>query len=72
MFLNVFIAGFALSNVIKVAVAAIPNLNPWFLFLQCIPTLLSGGLPTFIMISFCYLIDITNAQNRGLRYFIHI
>lgn len=43
------------------------EISPWYHLVGGIPGMLTGGGFSFFTIANSYLMDITNAENRGLR-----
>ncbi|XP_021190515.3 probable peptidoglycan muropeptide transporter SLC46 [Helicoverpa armigera] len=59
--------GITFSSGMFVVYSMMDNLGPWWFILTVIPYSLSGGFTIFFTGAFCYMSDITTAENRSLR-----
>lgn len=64
------LVGFLLSNCVSVFIAwlsARRDVNPWLYVVAFMPTALTGGFCAYVTCTFCYISDVTSAQNRAMR-----
>ncbi|XP_075980871.1 putative peptidoglycan muropeptide transporter SLC46 [Anticarsia gemmatalis] len=59
--------GITVSSMVLVVYCLMDNLGPWWYVLTVLPYSLCGGFTIFFTGAFCYLSDITTAENRSLR-----
>uniref|UniRef100_A0A2A4JNQ2 Major facilitator superfamily (MFS) profile domain-containing protein n=1 Tax=Heliothis virescens TaxID=7102 RepID=A0A2A4JNQ2_HELVI len=59
--------GITLSSGLFVVYSMMDNLGPWWFILTVIPYSLTGGFIIFFTGAFCYMSDITTAENRSIR-----
>lgn len=57
------LAGFCLLSLVSEVTAV----NPWIYVLPYLPVVLTGGWPTMIISTLCYVTDLTNNSNRSTR-----
>ncbi|KAF5308140.1 hypothetical protein FQR65_LT06319 [Abscondita terminalis] len=61
------LTGYLIAYSIVTAFSLIKHASPWFLLLSSIPVCLTGGFPSFLTVSICYLTETTSLVSRGLR-----
>uniref|UniRef100_A0A6P7GBV8 Uncharacterized protein LOC114340246 n=1 Tax=Diabrotica virgifera virgifera TaxID=50390 RepID=A0A6P7GBV8_DIAVI len=59
--------GFTVSMSIFGIMAAFRNLSPWYFVLAAIPSMLTGGAPTYFAVILAYINDISTDHTRALR-----
>lgn len=64
------LGGMMISSVLRTVITAIPNISPWYLVIGLLPSCLVGGLAAAIAVVLCYIIDVTNEQERVVKMYI--
>ncbi|XP_072395910.1 probable peptidoglycan muropeptide transporter SLC46 [Diabrotica undecimpunctata] len=59
--------GFTISMSIFGIMAAFRNLSPWYFVFAAIPSMLTGGAPTYFAVILAYINDISTEHTRALR-----
>lgn len=57
----------ALFSVLSLLIQKSNNISPWIYVLPYIPVVFTGGWPTMIISTLCYVADTTNESNRSVR-----
>ncbi|XP_044264004.1 tetracycline resistance protein, class C-like isoform X2 [Tribolium madens] len=61
------VLGYVVSYMLLALLAVLENLSPWYFLLCSIPVLATGGLSSYLTVLLCYITDVTNESNRGMR-----
>ncbi|KYB26390.1 probable peptidoglycan muropeptide transporter SLC46 [Tribolium castaneum] len=59
--------GFIVTYLLLALFAVLENLSPWYILLCSIPILVTGGVSSYLTVLLCYITDVTNENNRGMR-----
>ncbi|GLV36563.1 uncharacterized protein CBL_07940 [Carabus blaptoides fortunei] len=59
--------GYFFAFVCLVVVSLLPNISPWWLLTSPICASLGGGICAMLTVTFCYIVDTTSEENRGIR-----
>ncbi|KAG5896425.1 hypothetical protein JTB14_022504 [Gonioctena quinquepunctata] len=60
-------AGMTLNMLLMSLFSAIPNISPWYFFISAIPSMLTGGFPTYMTVCLSYISDVSMEETRGMR-----
>lgn len=61
------ILGIAITGMLTVIYSMLNNLGPWWYILTVVPYSLTGGFTVLFTGAYCYMSDVTSAENRSLR-----
>ncbi|KAB0804708.1 hypothetical protein PPYR_01678 [Photinus pyralis] len=64
------LGGLMISSVLRTVITAIPNISPWYLLIGLLPSCIVGGLPAAITVVLCYIVDVTDEQERVVKMYI--
>lgn len=47
--------------------AVLENISPWYILVCSIPIIATGGVSSYLTVLLCYITDVTDESNRGMR-----
>ncbi|CAH1110894.1 unnamed protein product [Psylliodes chrysocephalus] len=59
--------GMVLGLFIMAVFSYFPNISPWYFLFASIPSMLTGGFSTFLVVTLSYISDVTTEDTRGVR-----